>query len=85
VVRAVRAAGAPQGAPEALAEAAAVARSWCGEAFSFVAGECVQLHGGMGFTWEHDAHLYFRRAQSDAVLLGGAAHHRERLAGLLGW
>ncbi|WP_371673256.1 acyl-CoA/acyl-ACP dehydrogenase [Streptomyces sp. NBC_00289] len=81
VVRAVRAAG----TPEALAEAAAVAQAWCGEAFTFVAAECVQLHGGMGFTWEHDAHLYFRRAQSDAVLLGGAAHHRERLAGLLGW
>ncbi|CAL9325344.1 acyl-CoA dehydrogenase family protein [Streptomyces olindensis] len=81
VVRAVRAAG----APDALAEAAAVAQAWCGEAFVSVAAECVQLHGGMGFTWEHDAHLYFRRAQSDAVLLGGAAHHRERLAGLLGW
>ncbi|MFG2028574.1 acyl-CoA dehydrogenase family protein [Streptomyces sp. NPDC048825] len=81
VVRAVRAAD----SPESLAEAAAVAQAWCGEAFVSVAAECVQLHGGMGFTWEHDAHLYFRRAQSDAVLLGGAAHHRERLAGLLGW
>ncbi|MEW2398241.1 acyl-CoA dehydrogenase family protein [Streptomyces sp. NPDC046862] len=81
VVRAVRA----DGSPEALAEAAAVAQAWCGEAFVSVAAECVQFHGGMGFTWEHDAHLYFRRAQSDAVLLGGAAHHRERLAGLLGW
>ncbi|MFJ9903458.1 acyl-CoA dehydrogenase family protein [Streptomyces sp. NPDC101152] len=81
VVRAVRAAG----SPTALAEAAAVAQAWCGEAFVFVAAECVQLHGGMGFTWEHDAHLYFRRAQSDAVLLGGATHHRERLAVLLGW
>jgi len=81
VVRAVRAAG----SPEALAEAAAVAQAWCGEAFVSVTAECVQLHGGMGFTWEHDAHLYFRRAQSDAVLLGGAAHHRERLAQLLGW
>ncbi|MEU6260895.1 acyl-CoA dehydrogenase [Streptomyces sp. NPDC047043] len=81
VVRAVRA----EGSPRALAEAAAVAQAWCGEAFVSVAAECVQLHGGMGFTWEHDAHLYFRRAQSDAVLLGGAAHHRERLAALLGW
>ncbi|MEV5952460.1 acyl-CoA dehydrogenase [Streptomyces sp. NPDC051987] len=81
VVRAVRA----DGSPRALAEAAAVAQAWCGEAFVSVAAECVQLHGGMGFTWEHDAHLYFRRAQSDAVLLGGAAHHRERLAVLLGW
>ncbi|QUC58657.1 acyl-CoA dehydrogenase [Streptomyces sp. A2-16] len=81
VVRAVRS----DGTPEALAEAAAVAQAWCGEAFVAVTAQCVQLHGGMGFTWEHDAHLYFRRAQSDAVLLGGAAHHRERLAGLLGW
>ncbi|WDV56188.1 acyl-CoA/acyl-ACP dehydrogenase [Streptomyces coeruleorubidus] len=81
VVRAVLA----DGSPGALAEAAAVAQAWCGEAFVSVAAECVQFHGGMGFTWEHDAHLYFRRAQSDAVLLGGAAHHRERLAGLLGW
>jgi len=81
VVRAVRA----DGPPRALAEAAAVAQAWCGEAFVSVAAECVQLHGGMGFTWEHDAHLYFRRAQSDAVLLGDAAHHRERLAALLGW
>lgn len=81
VVRAVRA----DGSAKALAEAAAVAQAWCGEAFVSVAAECVQFHGGMGFTWEHDAHLYFRRAQSDAVLLGGAAHHRERLAGLLGW
>ncbi|MEV7061550.1 acyl-CoA dehydrogenase family protein [Streptomyces collinus] len=81
VVRAVRA----DGSPQALAEAAAVAQAWCGEAFVSVAAECVQFHGGMGFTWEHDAHLYFRRAQSDAVLLGGAAHHRERLAVLLGW
>lgn len=81
VVRAVPAAG----SPETLAEAAAVAQAWCGEAFVSVAAECVHLHGGMGFTWEHDAHLYFRRAQSDAALFGGAAHHRERLAGLLGW
>ncbi|WP_449351353.1 acyl-CoA dehydrogenase family protein [Streptomyces shaanxiensis] len=73
------------GWPEALAEAAAVAQAWCGESFVSVAAQCVHLHGGMGFTWEHDAHLYFRRAQSDAVLLGGAAHHRERLAGMLGW
>jgi alkylation response protein AidB-like acyl-CoA dehydrogenase len=81
VVRAVRS----DGSPGALAEAAAVAQAWCGEAYVSVAAECVQFHGGMGFTWEHDAHLYFRRAQSDAVLLGGAAHHRERLAVLLGW
>ena len=57
----------------------------CSEAYRSVTAETVQLHGGIGFTWEHDAHLYFRRARADAVLLGGAAHHRERLAVLLGW
>ncbi|HEX6358760.1 acyl-CoA dehydrogenase [Actinophytocola sp.] len=71
--------------PTALAEAAAVAQIWCGEAFTWIAEETVQLHGGTGFTWEHDAHLYFRRAVADAALFGGASHHRERLAQLLGW
>jgi alkylation response protein AidB-like acyl-CoA dehydrogenase len=69
----------------ALSEAAAVAQSWCSEAFLAVAAETVHLHGGIGFTWEHDAHLYFRRARADAVAFGGAAHHRERLAQLLAW
>ncbi|KAB2340393.1 acyl-CoA dehydrogenase family protein [Actinomadura rudentiformis] len=81
VLRAV----AVQDDPSALAEAAAVAQSWCCEAYAWVAEETVQLHGGIGFTWEHDAHLYFRRAVADAALLGGSAHHRERLARLLGW
>ncbi|MPQ96544.1 acyl-CoA dehydrogenase [Modestobacter sp. I12A-02628] len=74
-----------EGSPDAMAEAAAVAQAWCSEAYRTVSAENVQLHGGIGFTWEHDAHLYFRRARADAVLLGGAAHHRERLAQLLGW
>ena len=74
-----------EGSAEGLAEAASVAQAWCSEAYRSVTAETVQLHGGIGFTWEHDAHLYFRRARADAVLLGGAAHHRERLAGLLGW
>lgn len=68
-----------------LAEAAAVAAAWCGDAFRDVCGEMIQLHGGIGFTWEHDAHLYFRRAHSDAVLLGDPDFHRERLAALLSW
>ena len=81
VVRALEA----EGDPAALAEAAAVAQSWCSDAYRTVTAETVQLHGGIGFTWEHDAHLYFRRARADAAMLGSAAHHRERLAGLLGW
>ncbi|WP_322747098.1 MULTISPECIES: acyl-CoA dehydrogenase family protein [unclassified Frankia] len=80
VDRALLAAGTP-----AFTEAAAVAQAWCSDAFRRVSAETVQLHGGIGFTWEHDAHLYFRRARADAVLLGGAAHHREQIAAVLGW
>ena len=68
-----------------LAEAAAVAKIWCSDAYTTVATENVQIHGGIGFTWEHDAHLYFRRARADEQLLGDATVHRERLATLLGW
>ena len=69
----------------ALADAAAIASAWCSEAFLAVTAEMVQLHGGIGFTWEHDAHLYFRRARADSVLWGDASYHRERLATLRGW
>jgi alkylation response protein AidB-like acyl-CoA dehydrogenase len=75
----------PPETPAELAEAAAVARIWCNEAYRFVTAETIQLHGGIGFTWEHDAHLYFRRARADALMLGGTAHWRERLAATLNW
>lgn len=68
-----------------LTEASAVAQAWCSDAYRTVSAEAVQLHGGIGFTWEHHCHLYFRRARADAQLLGGAAFHRERLATALGW
>jgi alkylation response protein AidB-like acyl-CoA dehydrogenase len=71
--------------PTELGEAAAVARIWCNEAYRFVTAEAIQLHGGIGFTWEHDAHLYFRRARADAVILGSTAQWRERLAATLNW
>lgn len=48
------------------------------------AGDTIQIHGGIGFTWEHDAHLYFKRAQADAQLLGSADQHRARIATRLG-
>ena len=51
--------------PARLAEAAAVAKIWCSDAFTTVTTENVHIHGGIGFTWEHDAHLYFRRARAD--------------------
>jgi alkylation response protein AidB-like acyl-CoA dehydrogenase len=71
--------------PQRLAEAAAVAKIWCSEAFLTAATENVHVHGGIGFTWEHDAHLYFRRSRADAVLFGDPALYRERLATLLSW
>jgi alkylation response protein AidB-like acyl-CoA dehydrogenase len=70
---------------ENLTESAAVARIWCNEAYRFVSAEAIQLHGGIGFTWEHDAHLYFRRARSDALILGTTSSWRERLARTLNW
>ncbi|MFI6650242.1 acyl-CoA dehydrogenase family protein [Streptomyces sp. NPDC050529] len=70
--------------PGALPRAAAVAKSVCSEAFSAVAGEMIQLHGGIGITWEHDAHRYFKRAHGSGELFGPPARHRARLAAGLG-
>lgn len=67
-----------------LPAAARIAKSYCSEAFFQVANDTIQVHGGMGFTWEHPAHLYFKRAKSSALLFGDPVHHRERLAGLIG-
>ncbi|MFZ3566757.1 acyl-CoA dehydrogenase family protein [Streptomyces sp. BH097] len=62
----------------------AVAKSACSEAFSAVAGEMIQLHGGIGITWEHDAHRYFKRAHGSSQLFGTPARHRRRLTESLG-
>ncbi|MBJ7336427.1 acyl-CoA dehydrogenase family protein [Mycolicibacterium sp.] len=64
--------------------AAAIAKVYCSQAFYHVAAECIQMHGGIGFTWEHPAHLYFKRAKSSEALFGWPAHHRERIATLIG-
>jgi alkylation response protein AidB-like acyl-CoA dehydrogenase len=66
-----------------LFEAASVARVWCSEAYRHCAAEAIQLHGGIGFTWEHHAHLYFKRARSSSTWLGEPAIHRERIAQLI--
>ena len=66
-----------------LPEAASVAKSYCSDAYFAVAGDALQLFGGVGFTWEYDLHLYFKRAKSSEHLLGNGAWHRERLAALL--
>ena len=67
-----------------LDKAAAAAKAICCEAFFKVAAENVQIHGGIGFTWEHPAHLYFRRAKSNELLMGHPSEHRRELATLLG-
>ncbi|GAA2309271.1 acyl-CoA dehydrogenase family protein [Streptomyces violaceusniger] len=71
--------GSPQ-SPVAACAAAVV----CSETFRLATAEYVQLHGGIGFTWEHPAHLYVRRARGAEVLFGTADRHRARLAELVG-
>ena len=61
------------------ARAVSVAKSCASEAIAKVAGEALQLHGGIGFTWEHDLHLYLRRTRTDALLYGDVRQHREML------
>ncbi|MBT8214086.1 MAG: acyl-CoA/acyl-ACP dehydrogenase [Acidimicrobiia bacterium] len=62
----------------------ALAKSYCSDAYFDVAAETIQVHGGIGFTWEHDAHLYFKRAKTSQLMLGEPAHYRKRLADLIG-
>lgn len=66
-----------------LQEAASIAKANASEAYFKNAGDAIQLHGGVGFTWEYDVHLYFKRAKASEHYLGNAAYHRERLAQLL--
>ena len=68
----------------ALRIAASMAKAVCSEAAVEVARQSLHLFGGIGFTWEHDAHLYYRRALADGLLLGDAAQHRVRLAAAVG-
>jgi len=70
--------------PAELAVVSHLAKSYCSEAFFFCAAENIQIHGGIGFTWEHDAHLYFKRAKTDELLFGSPAYHRGLLADALG-
>jgi alkylation response protein AidB-like acyl-CoA dehydrogenase len=61
-----------------------LAKSVCSDAFLKVAGDNIQVHGGIGFTWEHNAHLYFKRAKADSLLLGSVDSYRDRLADAIG-
>jgi alkylation response protein AidB-like acyl-CoA dehydrogenase len=69
------------GDPADLPVAAAMAKAAASDAGRAVTAAAIQLHGGIGFTWEADVHWLMKRAQVDAVLLGGAGHHRQRIAG----
>ncbi len=69
--------------PERLAEAAAMAKAAASDAGREVTASAIQMHGGIGFTWEADVHWLFKRAQLDAALLGGAGRHRARVATIL--
>lgn len=71
-------------APEELPVAAALAQSFLGPAYYQVAKDHLLLHGGIGFTWEHDAHLYYKRAKDDQLLFGPPHRHRALLADRLG-
>lgn len=60
--------------------AACMAKAYCSDAYVRIAGDGIQIHGGLGFTWEQDLHLYFKRAKADEAILGDAAWHREEVA-----
>jgi alkylation response protein AidB-like acyl-CoA dehydrogenase len=63
--------------------AASTAKTWCSDASKRVMASALQVHGGIGFTWEHDLHFFLKRAQLDQLAFGDASAHRERLAALL--
>lgn len=63
--------------------AVAVAQAYCSKVAVHAAEECIQLHGGIGMTWEHPAHLYLKRAKADSIAYGTAGHHREAIAELV--
>jgi len=80
---AANAAWAADADPGALAEAAAMAKAAASDAGREVSASAIQAHGGIGFTWEADVHWLYKRAHIDTALLGGAKHHRARLAAIL--
>lgn len=63
---------------------ASMAKAYCSDAYFQCASDNIQIHGGIGFTWEHPAHLYYKRAKSSEQMLGGPVYHRELLAQRLG-
>jgi alkylation response protein AidB-like acyl-CoA dehydrogenase len=70
--------------PESLAQAASMAKAYASDAGWRVCTSSLQVHGGIGFTWEHDLHFYLKRAKANALMFGSASEHRERVASLTG-
>jgi alkylation response protein AidB-like acyl-CoA dehydrogenase len=77
------AAWAAQDGSDELPLVSSLAKAFCSEAYFRAAADNIQIHGGIGFTWEHDAHLYYRRAKSTELMLGTPEEHREIAAGYL--
>lgn len=71
-------------ASDDLSSNASLAKAWCSEAYFKCAGDAIQIHGGVGFTWEYDQHLHFKRARASEAWLGTPSYHRERIALHLG-
>jgi alkylation response protein AidB-like acyl-CoA dehydrogenase len=74
---------AAENAPE-LPRAASLAKAWCSDAYFRCAADCLQIHGGVGFTWEYDVHLHLKRAKAGQAFLGSPSWHRERIARAMG-
>lgn len=67
----------------AMTLAASMAKSWCGETYKHATFDGIQIHGGIGYTWDHDMHLYLKRAKAGEVTFGDSDYHREKVAQLL--
>jgi len=57
-----------------------MAKAWCSDIYKHVTSEGIQVHGGIGYTWDHDMHLYFKRAKTSELAFGDGNYHRERVA-----
>ena len=66
-----------------LSLAASMDKAWCSDIYKHVAAEGIQIHGGIGFTWDHDMHLYFKRAKASEIAFGDGDYHREKVAQIL--
>jgi alkylation response protein AidB-like acyl-CoA dehydrogenase len=65
------------------ARAVSIAKAYCSDATREVGNRGVQIHGGIGFTWEHDLHLYYKRSKASEVMFGDATFHRELIARMI--